>query len=308
MARARTLACSIVMPARDKNRTASHVGHSHLAVENGVLYLPLRDMNQDRPRKPSYLRSNSQSGSSNGSFRRVGTIGCTRGSVVAGSGARGPARHRGRAASVGLRRRRLGRYPCRRYGRSGLKRKPMLRDEQQRSDQGRERKDYAGSPDAPASCREIPMMMRLGHSIVSSGMLSSAIVACACSDDGQRRCVELNRRSRLARRFKRFQPDPPMPDPLFQIPATVSEGEPIFFAHPRRSSGFPRTRRPQLEVDAGLTSGTRARSVPGTCPREPAGGRVLSGDRKRVRDDPHAFEPRKSACCAREACRAKRGN
>ena len=29
------------MPARDKNRTASHVGHSHLAVENGVLLLAI---------------------------------------------------------------------------------------------------------------------------------------------------------------------------------------------------------------------------------------------------------------------------
>ena len=33
--------------------------------------------------KPSYLKSKSHSGSSNDSFLRVGTIGCTRGSVIA---------------------------------------------------------------------------------------------------------------------------------------------------------------------------------------------------------------------------------
>src|SRR6516225_9069564 len=37
------------------------------------------------PRKPSYFRSNSQSGASNGSFRQVGLIGWTRGSAIAGN-------------------------------------------------------------------------------------------------------------------------------------------------------------------------------------------------------------------------------
>src|SRR5262249_50308746 len=43
-------------------------------------------------RKPSYLNSKSQSGSSNGSLCQVGAIGCTRGRVITGTKAINPFR------------------------------------------------------------------------------------------------------------------------------------------------------------------------------------------------------------------------